>query len=300
MIFNSFGTKLDTIHITITRPKNAISYEGEETPIPTDKLYIGVLKILTDKAFQVDLVNRKFVNTGIEYIEQDREQIAIQIRSTHLMKYGNLKIKEILNFLKENNVHPRSQRSRKKGIKKQDPPSEFYQITRLDFAHDIETNFDLVRVLGDGIGYRRTITGIQKDYDCLFRHENKRLAGGKRKHLMKEIIFGNSGFSCSIYNKKLEIIEKAKPEKFLLYPQEYRDVVADQNRYLFRVELRFFRSRSIKFNSLTAEELFNLATQELKAFGNATNLIRQKKRASVKSKLFSKLFQFKDECGGKK
>lgn len=290
MIIRSLGTSLDTIHITITRPKPVISYYGEESPEPTDKLFYGVLKILAEKTFEVDLVRKKFVNTGIEYVESNADNIVIQLRSTHLMKYGSSKINEIYNFLGKNGINPKARRNRKKDAKKETAPVEFYQNSRLDFAHDIETSFDLIKVLSDGIGHRRFFSGIQKDYTCSLRHENKRAGKGERVHVIKELKFGNSGFECVLYNKKLEIIEKASPDKFTLYPQDYRDIVSDKKRYLFRLELRFFRSRSIKFNSLTADELFNLAPKELENFGKGTALLKYKNGKPIISSLFSKLF----------
>lgn len=290
MIIRSLGTSLDTIHITITRPKPVVSYYGEESPEPTDKLFYGILKILAEKTFEVNLVKKKFVNTGIEYVESNSDNIIIQLRSTHLMKYGNSKVKEIFKFLIENNVKPKARRNRKKDAKKEVSPVEFYQDTRLDFAHDIETSFDLVKVLSDGIGHRRFLSGIQKDYDCIVRHKNTRAESGKRLHLINEIKFGNSGFECVLYNKKLEIIAKATPNKFELYPQEYKNIVSNKDRYLFRLEIRFFRSRSIKFNSLTADELFKLAPQEIKNFGKNTILFKYKNHIPIKSILFSKLF----------
>lgn len=291
MILRSLGTSLDTIHITITRPKPVISFYGE-SPEPTDKLFYGILKILAEKTFEVDLVRKKFVNTGIEYVESNSDNIVIQLRSTHLMKYGVSKIKEIFDFLSENGVKPKARRNRKKDAQKETAPLEFYQNSRIDFAHDIEASFDLIKVLSDGIGFRRFFSGIQKDYTCLFRHENKRADKGERSHQIKELKFGNTGFECVLYNKKLEIIEKATPEKFVLYPQEYKDIVANKDRFLFRLELRFFRSRSIKFNSLSAEELFNLAPQELKNFGKGTALLKYKNGKPIRSLLFSKLFDF--------
>lgn len=125
-------------------------------------------------------------------------------------------------------------------------------------------------------------------------HGNNRLPDGTREHLIKEMKFFNKGFELSIYNKRLEITEQATEEKFKLYPEIYQEIIKNKQRQLFRVELRFFRSRSISFNHLTAEEIFNLPKQKLAKFGKSVRLLKIKNGISVESSLFYKLFAFGD------
>ncbi len=289
MVLHNLGCRLDTIHITITRPRNIIAFFGENAE-PTDKLFYGVLDILAGKNYEIQGGTKKFVNNGSDYIQSNYKEILIQLRSAHLMKHGSSKIQEIFEFLAKNGVGPKPKRNRKKDAKKAERPAIFYQLSRLDFAVDYETSFDLLKILSDGIGHRRFFSGIQKDYFYRVIHENKRISKGERIHNIKEIKLGNSGFELAIYNKKLEIAEQATPEKLALYPEVYREILTDKQRMLFRVELRFFRSRSIGFNNLTTAEIFNLPNVELKKFGKGTALFKQKKRAQVRSLLFSKIF----------
>jgi len=90
----------------------------------------------------------------------------------------------------------------------------------------------------------------------------------------------------------LEIAEQATAEKLQLYSPIYREILMAPGRRLYRVELRFFRSRSIAFNNLTAEELFNLPAVELGKFGKAVELIKRKNQKNIASALFSRLFSF--------
>lgn len=292
MVLNNVGCRLDTIHITITRPRNIIGFLGEDGE-PTDKLFYGVLDILSGKNYQVFGGSKKFVNNGTDYIQSNNKEIIIQLRSAHLMKNGISKVAEILKLLKANGVLPKEKRNRKKGVKLEKAVI-FYQVSRLDFAVDYEASFDLLKVLNDGIGYRRFFDGIQKDYFFRAIHDNVRVAKGERSHRIKEMKIGNSGFELSIYNKKIEIAENASPEKLALYPEIYRDILIDKSRFLFRVEFRLFRSRSISFNSLSAEELSKLPQSELAKFGNATRLLKRKNQKMIQSRLFSKLFVLTD------
>lgn len=291
IVFNNIFCGLDTIHITITRPRSAIAFYGE-TPEPTDKLFYGVLDILIGKTFIVLGGSKKYVNNGIEYIQSNSKEILIQLRSTHLMKNGSSKVEAIIKFLQDNGVKPKSKRNRKKNADKEAPINTFYQITRLDFACDYETNFDLVKILNEKMGYTRFLTGIPKNYGYRVIHENNRLPDGKREHKIKELKIFNKGFELAIYNKKLEVIEQANEEKFKLYPDTYHEIIKNKQRQLFRVELRLFRSRSISFNHLTTDEIFNLPKQELIKFGKAIRLLKIKNKNSVESSLFSKLFAF--------
>lgn len=284
---------LDTIHITITRPRNSISFIGED-PKPTDKLFYGVLDILLGKNFVVQGGQKKFVNNGSEYIQSNQKEILIQLRSAHLMKYGKSKVEAILKFLDENEVKPKPKRDRKKSHSEKEKPATFRQITRLDFAADYETNFDLVKILNERIGYSRFFTGIPKGYFYRVIHDNRRLKDGSRKHSIKELKIYNKGFELAIYNKKLEIAEEASQEKLQLYPSVYREILADPERQLFRIELRLFRSRSIAFNELTTDQLFKLPSTELTKFGKAVRLLKIKGRNKkvIESLLFSRLFTF--------
>ncbi len=288
MVLNNIGCHLDTIHITITRPRNIIGFVGEDGT-PTDNLFYGVLEILNGKNYQVFGSSKKFVNNGTDYIQSNNKEILIQLRSTHLMRNGVSKVAEIFKFLEANGVKPKKKRSRKKGVKSE-KLNFFYQISRLDFAVDYETSFDLVKVLNEGIGYRRFFSGIQKDFTYRVYHDDIRIGKGERLHRIKEIKLGNSGFELAIYNKKIEIAENANAEKLALYPAKYRDILVDKKRHLFRVELRYFRSRSIGFNSLTANDFHELAKTELVKFGKATRLFKRKKQINIQSQLFSRLF----------
>lgn len=289
MLLKSFGYFLDTIHITITRPRGIISFVGENGE-PTDKLFYGVLDILAGRNYEVKGGSKKFVNNGSEYIQSNPDNIIIQLRSAHLMKFKEAKIEAILAFLNKNGVPPKAKRKRGKNLIKEAPQTIFYQITRLDFCVDIETRMDLVRILNRGIGYDCFIEGIQKDYFYRTIHDNKRKGKGLREHKIKELKFGNAGFEVAIYNKKLEIIEVATPEKLSLYPPVYKEIIIDPKRQLFRLELRYFRSRSIAFNNLSSKQLFELAQIEISKFGKSISLIRLKNQNKIKSSLFTKIF----------
>lgn len=291
VLLNRIFCGLDTIHITITRPRSAIAFYGE-TPEPTDKLFYGILDILLGKNFVVMGGSRKFVNNGSEYVQSNPKEILIQLRSAHLMQYGRSKISAIINFLHENDVRPKPKRNRKKDAPKTVSPLHFYQITRFDGTSDFETNFDLVKILSEKIGYTRFFTGIAKGYSYRVIHENRRKPDGSRDHQIKEIKIYNKGWELAIYNKKIEIAEQATAEKLKLYPEIYRKILINPKRYLFRVELRLFRSRSIVFNELTADELFSAPETELIKFGKAIRLLKIKNKKPVESLLFSKLFRF--------
>lgn len=289
MLINNVFCFLDTIHITITRPRAVISFVGENGE-PTDKLFYGILEILSGRNYEVKGGSKKFVNNGSEYIQSNPDNIIVQLRSFHLMKNKETKIEAILNFLKENEVFPKRKRQRAKNIAKDKPQTVFYQITRLDFCVDYETKIDLVKIFNRGIGYNTFIEGVQKDYFYRTIHENKRKSKGVRDHNFKELQFGNNGFEVALYSKKLEILEKASPEKLALYPSVYRDIIGNPERFLFRLEIRLFRSRSISFNYLSAKELFDLPHKEISKFGKTISLVRIKKQKKLKSILFFKLF----------
>lgn len=292
MILNRVFCGLDTIHITITRPRSAISFMGEVGE-PTDTIFYGILEILIGKGFVVQGGSKKFVNDGKVYIQSNAENVLIQLRSTHLMQNGRSKVSEIFKFLDEKGIRPKPKRNRKKDASK-DSVSTFYQITRLDFTVDYETSFNLVKILNEKVGYTRFFTGIQKGYAYRVFHDDLRLRDSSRVHRIKELKIENTGFALSIYNKAIEIAEVASPEKLALYPSIYREILIDPKRYLFRVELRFFRSRSVAFNTLSVDELFELPQKELLKFGKATNLIKKKGKKKTPSTLFSRLFDFKD------
>lgn len=292
MVLNNVGCRLDTIHITITRPRNIIGFVGESGE-PTDKLFYGVLGILAGKNYEVFGGSKKFVNNGIDYIQSNHKEILIQLRSAHLMKNGISKVDEILKFLELNGVRPKAKRDRKKGAKPE-KSVQFYQISRLDFAVDYETSFDLIKILSEGIGYHRFFSGIQKNYSYRAIHDNVRQGKDHRVHCFKEMKIGNNGFELAIYSKKLEIAENATAEKLALYPEVYREILATKERQLFRVELRLFRSRSIAFNSLSANELAQLPKLELARFGKTIRLLKIKNQNIVQSRLFSQLFALAD------
>lgn len=291
VVLNRVFCGLDTIHITITRPRSVIAFYGEN-PEPTDKLFYGILDILLGKNFVVMGGSKKFVNNGSEYIQSNPKEILIQLRSAHLMKYGRSKVNAIINFLHENEVKPKAKRNRKKDAPKTERPAFFYQITRFDATCDYETNFDLVKILSEKIGYTRFFTGISKGYSYRVIHENKRLPDGKRGHKIKEIKVYNRGWELSIYNKKLEVAEQATAEKLSLYPEIYREILINPNRQLFRVELRLFRSRSVSLNDFNTDQLFEAVKAELIKFGKTVQLLKIKNKKSVESLLFSKLFDF--------
>ena len=291
VVLNRIFCGLDTIHITITRPRSAIAFYGEN-PEPTDKLFYGVLDILLGKNFVVMGGSKKFVNNGSEYIQGNPTEILIQLRAAHLMKYGRSKVSAIINFLHENGVKPKPKRNRKKDAPKTERPTHFYQITRFDATCDYETNFDLVKILSEKIGYSRFFTGISKGYSYRVIHENTRKTDGSRDHQIKEIKIYNRGWELAIYNKKLEIAEQATEEKLKLYPKEYREILINPNRQLFRVELRLFRSRSVALNDLNTDQLFEAPRAELIKFGKTVQLLKIKNKKSVESLLFSKLFDF--------
>ncbi len=290
MILNRVFCGLDTIHITITRPRSVISFTGESGE-PTDTIFYGILKILIGQVFVVHGGSKKFVNDGKVYVQSNPENILVQLRSTYLMQHGRSKVAELLKFLNEHGIKPKAKRSRKKGAVNEKTET-FYQITRLDFTADYEASFDLVKVLNEKVGYTRFFTGIQKDYVYRVFQDDLRLGDGSRLHRFKEIKIENSGFSLSIYNKKLEVAENASPEKLALYPSLYREILIDPKRQLYRVELRFFRSRSIAFNALSVDEIFELPQKELSKFGRATRLIKKNGKKNVSSTLFSRLFSF--------
>jgi hypothetical protein len=288
MVLNKVFCGLDTIHITITRPRNLISFIGENAE-PTDKLFYGILEILFEQHFVVQGGSKQFVNNGSEYVQSNSKEILVQLRSAHLMKYGRLKVGAILKFLSDNGVKPRAKRTRKKDFKpeKQDV---FYQITRLDFAVDFETRIDLIKILNERVGYTHFFTGIPKDYFYRVIQHNIRIDKDTREHRFKAIDIYNLGWQLIIYDKRLEIAEQATPEKLQLYPPIYRDILVAKERRLYRVELRFFRSRSIAFNNLTVDELFDLPAKELNKFGQATQLLKRKNQKFIPSTLFSRLF----------
>lgn len=288
MILNKVFCGLDTIHITITRPRSVVSFIGENGE-PADKLFYGILDILLGRNFVVQGGSKQFVNNGSEYIQSNSREILVQLRSAHLMKFGRQKVRAILKFLNDKGVKPKAKRTRKKDFKpeKQDV---FYQITRLDFAVDYETRIDLIKILCERVGYTHFFNGIHKDYFYRVIQDNKRTSKNTREHRFKELKIFNTGFELAVYNKKIEIAEQATADKLQLYPPIYRDILVAQERKLFRVELRLFRSRSIAFNGLTVDELFDLPTKELNKFGKATQLLKRKKQKIIPSTLFSRLF----------
>lgn len=288
MVLNKVFCGLDTIHITITRPRSLISFTGENAE-PTDKIFYGILGILFDQHFVIQGGSKQFVSNGTEYVQSNSKEILVQLRSSHLMKYGRSKVGAILKFLNDSGVKPKAKRTRKKDFKpeKQDV---FYQITRLDFAVDYETRIDLIKVLNVRFGYSHFFSGIPKDYFYRVIHQSIRIDKNSREHRFKEIKVFNNGFELAIYDKRLEIAEQATADKLQLYPPIYRDILVSQERKLFRVELRLFRSRSIAFNHLTVDELFDLPSIELNKFGQATKLIIRKKQKNIPSSLFSRLF----------
>jgi len=297
MKINKIFCGLDTIHITITRQRNVVSFIGEDGE-PTDKLFYGVLDILLGRNFVVVGGSKKFVNNGSEYIQSNSKEILIQLRSAHLMKFGSSKVEAILKFLGDSGVKPRAKRTRRK-----DAPNinlaVFYQITRLDFAVDYETKAELIKVLNKGIGYTSFFRGIPKGYFYRVIHHNQRNSDGTREHTLKEIKIFNNGFELAIYNKKLEIAEQATAEKLQLYPSIYREILSNKKRKLFRVELRLFRSRSVAFNNLPVSEIFALPAIELSKFGKATSIVRRQKGVEVNCPLFARIFDLENNCGTK-
>lgn len=288
MVLNKIFCGLDTIYITITRPRSLISFIGENAE-PTDKLFYGILDILLGRNFVIQGGSKKFVNNGSEYIQSNSREILVQLRSAHIMKYGRSKIGAILKFLSDSGVKPKAKRTRKKDFKaeKQDV---FYQITRIDFAVDYETRIDLIKILTERVGYTHFFSGIPKDYFYRVIHHSKRTSKDARAHRFKELKIFNNGFELAIYDKRLEVAEQATAEKLQLYPPIYRDILLAPERKLYRVELRFFRTRSIAFNHLTVDELFDLPAKELNKFGEATKLLKRKKQKIISSTLFSRLF----------
>lgn len=288
MLLNKIFCGLDTVYITITRPRSLISFIGENAE-PTDKLFYGILDILLGRNFVVQGGSKKFVNNGSEYIQSNSREILVQLRSAHLMKYGRSKVGAILKFLSDSGVKPKTKRTRKKDFKaeKQDV---FYQITRIDFAVDYETRIDLIKILTERVGYTHFFSGIPKDYFYRVIHHSERTSKATREHRFKELKIFNNGFELAIYDKRLEIAAQATAEKLQLYPPIYRDILLEPERKLYRVELRFFRTRSIAFNHLTVDELFDLPAKELNKFGEATKLLKRKKQKTFPSTLFSRLF----------
>ena len=90
----------------------------------------------------------------------------------------------------------------------------------------------------------------------------------------------------------MEIAEEATAEKLKLYPDEYKEILINPNRQLFRVELRLFRSRSVALNDFNTDQIFEAVKAELIKFGNTVQLLKVKNKNSVESLLFSKLFDF--------
>lgn len=290
MVLKEIFCGLDTIHITITQPRNVIAFIGE-TAEPTDKIFYGILEILFQNHFVIQGGSKKFVNNGSEYVQRNFKEIIVQLRSAHLMKYGRSKVEAILKLLNDSGIKPKAKRTRKKDFKPE-KQEVFYQITRLDFAVDFESRIDLIKILNERIGYTHFFSGIPKDYFYRVIQENKRLPSGLRDHRFKAIDIFNTGWQLIIYDKKMEIAEQATAEKLQLYPPIYREILIAPKRRLYRVELRFFRSRSIAFNNLTAEELFYLPAVELGKFGKAVELIKRKQQKNIASTLFSRLFSF--------
>ena len=70
MVLNKVFCGLDTIHITITRPRSLISFVGENAE-PTDKLFYGILEILFEQHFVVQGGSKQFVNNGSEYVQSN-------------------------------------------------------------------------------------------------------------------------------------------------------------------------------------------------------------------------------------
>lgn len=99
----------------------------------------------------------------------------------------------------------------------------------------------------------------------------------------------NQGFAFTIYNKKQEIVEKANPEKFQLYPEMYRHTISEPESQIFRLELRYFRSRSTYFNSFSSDQLKTLPAQELEKFKKKTKLLLKKKYNPKSSRLFQNI-----------
>lgn len=289
MLFRKLFCGIDTIHISITRPRDSVSFIGEEAS-PTDKIFYEILNILFGSNYLVLGFSKRFVNNGSEYVQSNSKEVLIQLRSTHLMKYGNLKIKEIIEFLKKEGIYPKPKRSRKKGVINEKLIT-FYQITRIDFAVDFETKINIVKLISKNVGHNSFFSGIQKGYFFRVLHQNMRTTNSNRVHNIKELKIYNNGFELAIYNKKLEIIEQATPEKLQLYPDIYRNILTKKDNQIFRVELRLFRSRSIVFNEFDIEELFSIPPSELLKFGKATRLLKMKNDKIIESKLFNRIFR---------
>lgn len=288
MVLNKVFCGLDTICITVSQPRSVISFIGENAE-PTDKIFYGILEILFEQHFVIQGHSKKWVNSSDGYVQRNSKEIFIKLGSFHLMKYGRSKVGAILKFLNDNGIKPKAKRTRKKDFKAE-KQEVFYQITRLDFAVDYETRFDLIKILNERVGYSRFFSGIPKDYFYRVIQHSERINKETREHRFKEIKIFNNGFELAIYDKKLEIAEQATSEKLQLYPSIYRDILIAPERKLYRVELRFFRSRSIAFNHLTVDELFDLPAKELIKFGKATQLIKRKKQKNIPSTLFFRLF----------
>jgi hypothetical protein len=199
------------------------------------------------------------------------------------MKWGNKKIDEVFAYLEEIGCEPRKKRARKKGAE-QEKQNLFYQITRLDFAADYECHLDLPKLFNQGVGYHRQFGGIQKE--CAYRPYMELKNGAWR---FNEIKLSNNGFSLSLYNKRTEIQEASSPEKYELYPTPIKAAFANPEVKLFRLELRYFRSRSNAFNHRPANEIFySLPAEELQKFGKKIFLLNLKN--SKKSRFFARLF----------
>jgi|GEM_PF-3219341 hypothetical protein len=282
MKIQKIGIGIDFVGIAITRPKDIIVGYGEDFD-PTDKLFLGIIKILNGANYIIHNPNISWVNTGDEYASSNKKQIIVQLKSTHLMKYGLSKVQEILNFLKENKIPPKERRSRKKD-QKVVKLNSYFQFTRLDFYLDLKMKMNVLALIGNGLGIKKSFNGLPKGCDIIQRQSVK-----SEKIIFKELKIENQGFAFTIYNKKQEIVEKAKPEKFQLYPDIYRQTISDPESQLFRLELRYFRSRSIYFNNFSSDQFKTLPVQELEKFKKKTKLLLKRKNNSKSSRLFQKI-----------
>lgn len=282
MKIQKIGIGIDFVGIAITRPKDIIVGYGEDFD-PTDKLFLGILQILNGANYIIHNPNISWVNNGDEYASSNKKQIIVQLKSTHLMKYGLSKVQEILNFLKENKIPPKERRSRKKD-QKAVKLNSYFQFTRLDFYLDLKMKMSVLALFGNGLGIKKSFNGLPKGCDIIQRQSVK-----SDKIIFKEMKIENQGFAFSIYNKKQEIVDKAKPEKFQLYPDIYRQTISEPESQIFRLELRYFRSRSIYFNNFNSDQLKSLPAQELEKFKKKTKLLLKKKDSQKSSRLFQKI-----------
>jgi len=281
MTIQKIGSGIDFVGIAITRPKDIIVGYGEDFD-PTDKLFLGILKILNGANYIIHNPNISWVNNGDEYASSNKKQIIVQLKSTHLMKYGLSKVQEILNFLKENKIPPKERRSRKKD-QKVVKLNSYFQFTRLDFYLDLKMKTNVLALFGNGLGIKKFFNGLPKGCDIIQRQSVK-----SDKIIFKEMKIENQGFAFTIYNKKQEIIEKAKPDKFQLYSDIYRQTISEPESQIFRLELRYFRSRSIYFNNFSSEQLKTLPVQELEKLRKKTKLLLKRKNNQKSSRLFLK------------